>query len=143
MPPPQADAAAAPSLSGAARAIGWLAAIVAILLLGSLFWSALGAFASSWRDARAALPVLNSRATATRVLAPSTLVPVASGSTEGPRTTASPALLGPPELTDATPLPTNATATRAPQLSATPTPVPSPTADTTPTAVPTAPSGRL
>jgi hypothetical protein len=92
-------------------------AIVAILLLGSVFWSALGALVSAMGDARSAFPLMT---------APKTV------SSSTPRAAAPPATATPVPLIVAT-VPPTAVPTATPE----PTPQPQPTVSLTPEATAT------
>jgi hypothetical protein len=114
------------------RIIATMVGIVGILLLGSLFWSALGALVSALGEAGSAIPV--SRPSVVLTVEPAAGTPTAVQAVAAPTRE--------PEA-QSTPVPTRAVAapTRAPEPTATPVPTAEPTQPPKPTAAPT-PQGR-
>ncbi|HYY88196.1 MAG TPA: hypothetical protein VFA49_05330 [Chloroflexota bacterium] len=136
-PSPMAE----PDASGRspARVVGGLVGIVAILLLGSLFWSGLGALVSAFGDAKSSFPTATTDRTE-HFLAPAT---AAANPANPIRVTPTPLPTLVPVAAPAAPagtaeaLPTAARPSPTAQPTTEPTPDASPTPNASPTAEPT------
>lgn len=125
--PPDAHLDSLPADDGSpGRVIASMVGIVAILLLGSLFWSALGALVSAVGDMAGSFP--NSRPTPTHFLEGSQPAPTPISLAP----TATPVLAAAPRSAEPTPLPVDSPTVEPTPLPTT-EPTPAPTSESTPT----------